>query len=184
MNMKDKAKYIINLIILSVMIAVMVAGHATVREEQRFHFDNIDCGMNLLAQVVDDMYCQLDSIKQSQSNNNNNKNNIIMRDSNYFVVIKNGNAFVTRPDGYIRYTITKPGAIGAGMSPNGEHFVIGYKNRVDIYKTDNGCLNISIPFSECNVMGVNFASNDSIAISCTNGQSGLYGINGAKIRCL
>ena len=43
-----------------------------------------------------------------------------MGHSDYFVVISNGYAQVTRPDGGVKFTIHESGAIGAGMSPNGE----------------------------------------------------------------
>ena len=59
------------------------------------------------------------------------KNN--MGHSDYFVVISNGYAQVTRPDGGVKFTIHESGAIGAGMSPNGEYFVVGFKDRTTIY---------------------------------------------------
>ena len=107
-----------------------------------------------------------------------------MGHSDYFVVISNGYAQVTRPDGYVKFTIHESGAIGAGMSPNGEYFVVGFKDRATIYKTENGGVYRQIHLLGCNVIGVSFASNDNVAISCTNGQSGLYGLNGGKIRSL
>lgn len=91
-------------------------------------------------------------------------------------------AIVAMP--YTAFTIHESGAIGAGMSPNGEYFVVGFKDRATIYKTENGGVYRQIHLLGCNVIGVSFASNDSVAISCTNGQSGLYGLNGGKIRSL
>ena len=91
---------------------------------------------------------------------------------------------VTRPDRGVKFTIHESGAIGAGMSPNGEYFVVGFKDRTTIYKTENGGVYRQIHLLGCNVIGVSFASNDSVAISCTNGQGGLYGLNGGKIRSL
>ena len=107
-----------------------------------------------------------------------------MGQSEYFAVISNGCVRVTRADGHVKYSVHEPGAIGAGTSPNGEYFVVGYKDRATIYRIENGGVYRHIHFSGCNVIGVSFASNDSVVVSCTNGQSGLYGLDGGKIRSL
>lgn len=58
------------------------------------------------------------------------------------------------------------------MSPNGEYFVVGFKDRATIYKTENGGVYRQIHLLGCNVIGVSFASNDSWLSVVQTGKAG------------
>lgn len=65
--MKEKKKTAINVAAFLVLIAVVVTSYADIRKRQFVRTSDVECEIKMLGHCIDDLYLQIDSIKQIQT---------------------------------------------------------------------------------------------------------------------